>query len=147
MSTEEPTGETWEKFKAAAIDVLQVPAEKVILTASFADNLKADSLDLVEFVMALEETLKVIIEETELEGIETVAQAYQLVLDKLSAEERRSDEPPESQDPDQDDGGGPKVPRSPRPAAGPTAAAVEEPVNSDQPNQDLPVVLPQAASV
>jgi acyl carrier protein len=74
---------TFEKFKNCAVEVLQVPADKVVLTASFADDLDADSLDLVEFVMALEETFEITVDESELEGVETVAQAYELVTAKL----------------------------------------------------------------
>jgi acyl carrier protein len=74
---------TFEKFKNCAVEVLQVPADKVVLTASFADDLDADSLDLVEFVMALEETFEITVDEAELEGVETVAQAYELVTNKL----------------------------------------------------------------
>ncbi len=74
---------TFEKFKACAVEVLQVPAEKVVLEARFGDDLDADSLDLVELVMALEETFDVTVEETELEGIETIGQAYDLIVAKL----------------------------------------------------------------
>jgi acyl carrier protein len=73
---------TFEKFKACAVQVLQVPAEKVVLEARFGDDLNADSLDLVEFVMALEEAFDITVDETELEGVETVGQAYELVTTK-----------------------------------------------------------------
>jgi acyl carrier protein len=74
---------TFEKFKNCAVEVLQVPADKVVLTARFDNDLNADSLDLVEFVMALEETFEITVDESELEGVETVAQAYELVTSKL----------------------------------------------------------------
>jgi acyl carrier protein len=74
---------TFEKFRACAVEVLQVPAEKVVPEASFADDLDADSLDLVELVMALEETFDISVDESELDGITTVGQAYDLVLAKL----------------------------------------------------------------
>jgi acyl carrier protein len=74
---------TFEKFKNCAVEVLQVPADKVTPEASFADDLNADSLDLVEFVMALEETFDITVDESELEGVETVAQAYELVTSKI----------------------------------------------------------------
>jgi acyl carrier protein len=73
----------WEKFKASAVEVLQVPADKVVPEARFGDDLDADSLDLVEFVMALEEAFDITVEESELEGVETVGQAYELVTTKL----------------------------------------------------------------
>ena len=74
---------TFEKFKKCAVEVLQVPGDKIVPEASFADDLNADSLDLVEFVMALEEAFAITVDETELDGIDTVGQAYELVVSKL----------------------------------------------------------------
>ena len=73
----------FDKFKQCAVEVLQVDPEKVTPTARFGDDLDADSLDLVELVMALEESFDVTVDEAELEGIETVQQAFQLVTSKL----------------------------------------------------------------
>ena len=73
----------FEKFRECAVEVLQVPADKVTLEARFADDLDADSLDLVELVMALEEAFDVTVAESELEGIETVGQAFDLITGKL----------------------------------------------------------------
>ncbi len=73
----------FERFKGHAVTVLAVDADKVTLEASFADDLDADSLDLVELVMALEDEFDVSIEEEELEGVTTVAQAVDLVRAKL----------------------------------------------------------------
>lgn len=73
----------FQKFKACAVEVLQVPEEKIVPEARFGDDLDADSLDLVEFVMALEESFEITVEETELEGVETIGQAYELVTTKL----------------------------------------------------------------
>ena len=78
-----PGDETFEKFKECAVEVLQVPAEKITKEARFADDLDADSLDLVELVMALEEAFDITVEETELEGIETIGAAYDLIAAKL----------------------------------------------------------------
>ena len=75
--------EAFEKFRECAVEVLQVPADKVTREARFADDLDADSLDLVELVMALEESFDVTVEETELEDIETVGQAFELITSKL----------------------------------------------------------------
>jgi acyl carrier protein len=73
----------FERFKGHAVTVLAVDADKVTLEASFADDLDADSLDLVELVMALEDEFDVSIDEEELEGITTVGQAVDLVRAKL----------------------------------------------------------------
>ena len=45
----------FDRFKKCAVDVLAVDAAKITMEASFKDDLGSDSLDLVEFVMALEE--------------------------------------------------------------------------------------------
>jgi len=74
---------TFDKFRTCAVEVLQVPADKVVPDARFGDDLDADSLDLVELVMALEETFDVDVNESELEGIETIGQAYDLIVAKL----------------------------------------------------------------
>jgi len=73
----------FDKFKACAVEILNVPADKVTLEASFADDLDADSLDLVEFVMELEESFGITVEESELDGVETVGQAFTLVTSKI----------------------------------------------------------------
>ncbi len=73
----------FERFKKCAVEVLAVDPAKVIPEARFADDLDADSLDLVELVMALEEEFDVAVDEDELEGVETVGQALDLVTSKL----------------------------------------------------------------
>lgn len=75
--------DNFARFVKVAVDVLSVEADKVTMEASFADDLDADSLDLVELVMGLEEEFDVNVEEDELEGIETVKGAYELVTNKL----------------------------------------------------------------
>lgn len=76
--------EQFARFRKCAVEVLSVPEEKVTKEARFGDDLDADSLDLVELVMALEEEFGVEVPEEELEGVETVGQAYDLVAGKLS---------------------------------------------------------------
>ena len=75
--------DNFERFKKCAVEVLSVDADKVTREANFADDLDADSLDLVELVMALEEEFDVTVDEEELEGIETAGQALDLVTSKL----------------------------------------------------------------
>lgn len=75
--------DNFARFVKVATDVLSVEEDKVKMEASFADDLDADSLDLVELVMGLEEEFDVSVEENELEGIETVKGAYELVTGKL----------------------------------------------------------------
>ena len=75
--------EQFAKFTECAVEVLGVDAAKIPREARFAEDLDADSLDLVELVMALEEEFGVEVPEEDLEGIETVGQAYDLVVGKL----------------------------------------------------------------
>lgn len=74
---------TFDKFRECAVEVLGVKPEQVTLEARFAEDLDADSLDLVELVMALEEAFDITVEESELDGVDTVAGAYALVTGKL----------------------------------------------------------------
>lgn len=75
--------DVFERFKTCAVEVLAVDADKVKPDANFGDDLDADSLDLVELVMRLEEEFDISVDESELEGIETVQGALDLVKSKL----------------------------------------------------------------
>jgi acyl carrier protein len=71
-------------LRTAAVDVLSVPEEKVTETATF-EELEADSLDLVELVMQLEDSLDVKIEEDDLGKVTTVGDAVDLILASAAA--------------------------------------------------------------
>ncbi len=75
--------ELFDRFRKCAVEVLSVEETKVVPEAKFGDDLDADSLDLVELVMALEEEFEISVPEEDLEGIETVSQAVDLVKSKL----------------------------------------------------------------
>ncbi|MCB0954948.1 MAG: acyl carrier protein [Ilumatobacter sp.] len=75
--------ELFARFRKCAVEVLSVSEDQVTPDAKFGDDLDADSLDLVELVMALEEEFGIEVPEEELEGVETVGQAYDLVAGKL----------------------------------------------------------------
>ena len=75
--------ELFARFKKVAVEVLSVDESKVVPEAKFGDDLDADSLDLVELLMGLEEEFGVEVPEEDLEGVETVGQAYDLVVGKL----------------------------------------------------------------
>ena len=74
--------ELFDRFTKCAVELLSVDAAKVTRDARFKEDLEADSLDLVEFVMALEEEFNVEVPEKELEGITTVGQAFDLIAAK-----------------------------------------------------------------
>ncbi|MBM3718435.1 MAG: acyl carrier protein [Actinobacteria bacterium] len=71
------------RFVKCAVDTLSVDAAKVTREASFADDLEADSLDVVELVMALEEEFGISVPEEELQDVKTVGQAFDLISSKL----------------------------------------------------------------
>ena len=75
--------ELFDRFKKCAVDVLSVDASKITPEASFGDDLDADSLDLVELVMALEEEFGIEVPESDLEGVDTVGKAFALVTSKV----------------------------------------------------------------
>jgi acyl carrier protein len=68
-----------EKVKAIVVEHLGVDAEKVTDTASFIDDLGADSLDNVELVMAFEEEFGVEIPDDAAEKIVTVKDAISFI--------------------------------------------------------------------
>lgn len=74
--------ELFDRFTKCAVELLSVDAAKITREARFKEDLEADSLDLVEFVMALEEEFSVEVPEKELEGITTVGQAFDLIAAK-----------------------------------------------------------------
>ena len=73
----------FEKVKNIILDQINVPEDKITLDANFVDDLGADSLDLVEVVVALEDELDVTIEDEELQTIKTVGDAYDLIRSKM----------------------------------------------------------------
>jgi acyl carrier protein len=68
-----------------AAEVLSVEPDRVIEAARFKEDLDADSLDLVELVMGLEERFDIEVPEDDLEGVTTVGHAVDLVLTKVGS--------------------------------------------------------------
>ena len=71
--------DTAERVKKIVVDHLNVDADKVVDTASFIEDLGADSLDTVELVMAFEEAFSVEIPEDAAEKIATVKDAIDYI--------------------------------------------------------------------
>lgn len=76
--------EIFDKVKEIIIDKLNVDEEKIVPEARFREDLKADSLDLVELIMAFEETFGGVISDEDAQKITTVGEAV-LYLAKASA--------------------------------------------------------------
>ena len=69
----------FDKVKAIIVDQLGVEEDAVKMEASFLDDLGADSLDIVELIMALEEEFDIEIPDEEAEKITTVGVAVNYI--------------------------------------------------------------------
>ena len=67
------------RIREIIVDQLGVPASQVVPEASFIDDLGADSLDIVELVMALEEAFDLEIPDDDAEKIQTIQDAISYV--------------------------------------------------------------------
>ena len=72
-----------DAVREVAVEVLSVEPTQVTEQARFKEDLEADSLDLVELVMGLEEKFDIQVPEDELDGVTTVGHAVDLVLAKV----------------------------------------------------------------
>jgi acyl carrier protein len=72
-------GVAFEKVKEIVVEQLGVEEDEVTLEASFIDDLGADSLDIVELIMALEEEFDLEIPDKEAEKISTVGDAVEYI--------------------------------------------------------------------
>jgi acyl carrier protein len=73
-------------LREVAVEILSVEPDQVTEDARFKEDLDADSLDLVELVMGLEERFDISVPEEELEDVTTVGQAVDVVMAKVGAE-------------------------------------------------------------
>ena len=76
-----------ERVRKVLAENLGKDLEEVTLDARLEEDLDADSLDIVEAVLSLEEELGVKIPEEEMEDVKTVRQAVDLVAGKVGASE------------------------------------------------------------
>lgn len=79
MSTEE----VFEKIKEIVLDQLGVAETSVTMEASFIDDLGADSLDIVELVMALEEEFDIEIPDADAEKVVTVGDVVEYIKENV----------------------------------------------------------------
>ena len=74
--------DTFEKVKTIIVDQLGVDEDKVTMEASFREDLGADSLDLVELIMAFEKEFGGSISDEDAQKITTVADAVKYLEDR-----------------------------------------------------------------
>lgn len=75
-----------ERVKKIVVDQLGVEEDKVVPEASFVDDLGADSLDLVELIMSLEEEFGISISDEEAQKIRTVGEAVDYISEHYTEE-------------------------------------------------------------
>ena len=75
--------EVMDKVKGIIVDQLGVDEEEVKTNAAFVDDLGADSLDVVELVMALEEEFNLEIPDEDAEKIGTVGEAVSYIEERM----------------------------------------------------------------
>ena len=75
--------EVFGKLKKIIMESLDVEEDLVTLDASFSDDFGADSLEIVEFVMNLEEVFGIEIPDTDAEKITTVRSAMEYACERL----------------------------------------------------------------
>jgi len=69
----------FEKVKKIIVEQLGVEEDEITMESSFIDDLGADSLDIVELIMALEEEFELEIPDSEAEKITTVGDAVEYI--------------------------------------------------------------------
>ncbi len=75
--------EVFEQIKDIIVDLLGVDPEQVTMDARFREDLEADSLDLVELIMALEDKFGAEISDEDAQSITTVGEAVQYIVERL----------------------------------------------------------------
>ncbi|MBQ9442737.1 MAG: acyl carrier protein [Lachnospiraceae bacterium] len=69
----------FEKLKEIIAEVLSVDQNEVTLETTFTDDLGADSLDVFQIIMGIEQEFELTVDTDEVEGIKTVGDAVELI--------------------------------------------------------------------
>ncbi len=76
------SADTLERVRKVTVEQLGVKAEEVVEAASFTEDLGADSLDVVELVMALEDEFSIDIPDDDVNAMKTVGDAVRYIETK-----------------------------------------------------------------
>lgn len=74
----------FEKLKSIIAEVLNVDPEEITPDSTFTDDLGADSLDVYQIIMGIEDAFDIKIDEETAESIATVGQAADLIKEALN---------------------------------------------------------------
>ena len=74
-----------DRVSEIIVEQLGITKEEIVPEASFIDDLGADSLDIVELVMAMEETFDIEIPDDDAEKIQTIGDAFSYVKERLGS--------------------------------------------------------------
>ena len=76
---------TEDRVAEIIVEQLGITQGEIVPEASFIDDLGADSLDIVELVMAMEETFDIEIPDDDAEKIQTIGDAFSYVKERLGS--------------------------------------------------------------
>lgn len=74
----------FEKLKSIIMDVLNQDAHEITMESTFVDDLGADSLDIFQIIMGIEETFDIEIDNDEAEKIVTVGDAVEQIKNAIN---------------------------------------------------------------
>ena len=75
----------FEKLVSIIVDVLGVEAEEITPDTTFVDDLGADSLDVAQIIMGIEEEFDVTVDQDVASNVTTVGQAFELIKNAIDA--------------------------------------------------------------
>ena len=73
----------FDKIKKIIAEVLNVDAEEITMETTFVDDLGADSLDIFQIIMGIEEEFDIVIEDDMIKEVDTVESALKIINDEI----------------------------------------------------------------
>ena len=82
----------FEKLKSIIMDVLNQDTQEITMESTFVDDLGADSLDIFQIIMGIEETFDIEIDNDEAEKIVTVGDAVEQIKNAINDQAQKRNE-------------------------------------------------------